>query len=56
MGELINKSIYRHIVVFDHKTEENTVICDNMDLEEIMLSKIIRQKDKYHIAHFHVES
>ena len=50
MDELINNSIYKHVVVFDCKTEENTVICDNMDLEEIMSSKITQtEKDKYHI-------
>ena len=41
--------IYTHnVVLFSHEKEGNSAICDNMDLEGIILSEISQtDKDKY---------
>lgn len=41
-------------ILFSHKKQGNTAICDNMDFEDIMLSEI--SQSKTNTAWSHVES
>ena len=53
LNRQMGKTTMRHLhngILFIHKKEENFTLCDNMDLENIMLSEISQsEKDKYHV-------